>query len=76
MEIYVLFHTHYGAIKFEKTYKGSYDNFCLRPTPRSLSSSCGICANFTTESIDKSHFCDEEIDGVYEKLSKVYNKIL
>lgn len=76
MDVYVLFHTHYGAIKFEKTYKERYKDFCLRPTPRSLSSSCGICANYTTDVIDPSHYTDEEIAGVYEKKSKEYDKLL
>lgn len=70
MDQYVLFHTYYGAIKFEKTYKERYKEFCLRQTPRSLSSSCGICANYKTDVIDLSHYTDEEIVGGYEKNRK------
>lgn len=64
--VYVLFHTHFGAMNFEKKHGLTLENFSLRPTPRKLSSSCGVCAIFNVE--DQASLpllLDEHVAGIY-----------
>jgi hypothetical protein len=57
MNMYVLFHTHSDAIKFEKKMK-SIDLVCtLMPVPRKFSSSCGVCGKMIfKDNFDKNLF--------------------
>jgi len=40
------FHTHYGAIKFKQHCKENNITASMMPTPRILSTSCGVCIQF------------------------------
>lgn len=63
---YVLFHTHFGAMNFEKKHGQALENFSLRPTPRKLSSSCGVCAVFNTENQSAlQSLLDEHVASIY-----------
>ncbi len=67
LEVIVLFHTHFGAIDFERQYRETLSNFALKPTPRKLSSGCGICAAFQLDRLDAvDDFDDTHIAAVYE----------
>lgn len=49
----ITFYTHFGALKFKNECKeSSITDALLMPTPRSLSSSCGICVVFSHNSFD------------------------
>ncbi|MDR0861944.1 MAG: DUF3343 domain-containing protein [Oscillospiraceae bacterium] len=49
MEYLVTFHTHYGAMQFNKLCKAERIAAKLMPVPRELSANCGICVRFTAE---------------------------
>lgn len=73
MEYIATFHTHSGALKFEKCMKKLGHNVTLGPVPRVLSSSCGICARFD---VDAYKTCsNEDLEDVYEKEHMNFNKI-
>lgn len=40
------FHTHTGALKFEKALKALKVACLMKPVPRKLSSSCGVCVEY------------------------------
>lgn len=60
----VLFFTQYGAINYSKLLKKTGIENTTRPVPRSLSSSCGICIETSTEK-DMLQFLTEDVEGVY-----------
>ena len=47
MEYLATFHTHYGAIKFNKHCGKNGITSKMSPVPRELSASCGVCVRFT-----------------------------
>lgn len=66
-KVYVLFHTHFGSVNFEKKYGQSLENFALKPTPRKLSSSCGVCAHFSLpDETDFMTLVDDHVANIYE----------
>lgn len=63
------FHNHYGAMMFKKRVSGSR----LAPVPRSLSSSCGTAAFFSSPfDVELS---DENLEAVYIKEGESYRMI-
>lgn len=42
------FHTHTGALKFERALKTLKIDCLMKPVPRKLSSSCGVCVEYDT----------------------------
>lgn len=67
-DLYALFHSHFGAIDFEKKFKDQLVGFKLQPTPRSLSSSCGICAAFSLgEGMRLTDLLTEHVSEIYKK---------
>jgi len=46
MEFLATFHTHYGAICYDKHCKKTGIEAKMQPVPRSLSASCGTCVRF------------------------------
>lgn len=49
----ITFYTHFGALKFKNECKDmSINDALIKPTPRSLSSSCGVCVEFSADSFD------------------------
>lgn len=57
------FHTQSAAIQFEKSMKAAGHYCKLKPVPRKLSSSCGICAMFSLENFEI--FVAEDLEHVY-----------
>ena len=64
------FHSHYGAMVFKKRVGESCR---LAPVPRSLSSSCGTAAFFSSN-IDSS-LIDENVEAIYLLEQGKYKKI-
>ena len=69
MDYIVVFHTHSGAIKFEKRMNSLKIPVSLRPVPRKLSSSCGVCANISYDG-DIKDLVVQEIESIYTELGK------
>jgi len=46
MELLATFHTHYGALRFHKSCQKSGLAAKMKPVPRELSASCGVCIRF------------------------------
>ncbi|WXR60608.1 DUF3343 domain-containing protein [Peptostreptococcaceae bacterium AGR-M142] len=66
MKYIMLFYTHFGAMKLKKTFKNLNIDAKTKPTPRILSSSCGVCLEFYDELFDIEMFLDEEeIQSIY-----------
>lgn len=63
------FHNHYGAMVFKKKVEGSR----LAPVPRSLSSSCGTAAFFSSPF--KEDYVNENLEAVYIKNGESYRLI-
>jgi hypothetical protein len=49
MEYLATFHTHYGAMRFNKHCRENGVSAEMKPVPRSLSHSCGVCVYFEAE---------------------------
>lgn len=64
MEQVATFHTHLGALSFQKLLKAAGDRPVMMPVPRALSSSCGTCVKFYAE-FDAPRMADEDLDCVY-----------
>ena len=48
MEQIATFHTHFGALTFQKKLRGLGDAAAMMmPVPRALSASCGTCVKFS-----------------------------
>lgn len=67
----VLFFTQYGAINYSKQLKKIGIESITRPVPRSLSSSCGICIETSTDQ-DILKFLTEDVEGVYRVVENEY----
>lgn len=67
------FHTHAGALKFERRLKALGANCQLTPVPRKLSSSCGVCARFDYEAYEA--LACEDLDAVYRVSGADFQKI-
>jgi hypothetical protein len=64
MNYLATFHTHYGAMRFHKYCKSNNISSKMTPTPRELSSSCGVCVCF--ESVcDPSGNAHEDLENYY-----------
>lgn len=73
MDIFVLFFTHFGALQFEKKHEQNFQGFTIEPTPRKLSSSCGVCAHFqSTEIFDVNELINDHVAGIYKKTGNEY----
>lgn len=73
--IYIaLFFTHTGAVKYDRYLKKNGIKSQIKPTPRTLSSSCGVIVEFDyNENINK--IISEDIEKIYNKENKDYNLI-
>lgn len=67
------FHTQSGAIKFEKQMKCFGHQCKLKPVPRKISSSCGICAVFFLE--DFNDFISDDIEYIFKVKNQDYDII-
>ena len=63
MENIATFHTHLGALRFQRKLEKLGIEAVLAPVPRKLSASCGTCVRFSAE-FDPS-WSDEDMEAVY-----------
>lgn len=73
MTYLVLFHTHLGAIKFELLLEQKGLIGCTKPVPRKLSSSCGVCNEFTTKVFELTDFTSYDVSKIYRVESTDYH---
>jgi heterodisulfide reductase subunit B len=68
-EYIATFHTHLSAMMTCRTLTGFGIQARMMPVPRKLSSSCGTCVRYLA---DAPHLdaMDEDVEAVYEKISK------
>ena len=64
MEQIATFHTHLGALCFQKRLTALGDAPVMAPVPRKLSASCGTCVRFALP-FRAETMADEDLDGVY-----------
>lgn len=53
------FYSHFGAVRLKKDFAKLGIDATLMPVPRALSSSCGTCAEFTSDSVPELTHPDE-----------------
>ena len=63
MENIATFHTHQGALRFQKKLTRLGVEAALSPVPRKLSASCGICVRFDAGFDAK--WAGEDMEAVY-----------
>ncbi len=63
MEQIATFHTHLGAIRFQRKLTGLGHEAALAPVPRKLSASCGTCVRFTAP-FDPA-WANDDLDSVF-----------
>lgn len=64
MDQIATFHTHLGAIRFEKKLLSLGDKGAtMMPVPRKLSASCGTCVRFALPF--EAEWANEDLDAVY-----------
>ena len=67
MELLATFHTHYGALQFDKYCKKENIIAKMQPVPRELSASCGVCIRFSAQTTPKKAD-HEDMDCCYTVL--------
>ena len=67
-EYIATFHTHLSALMTSRNLTTLSIRAQMMPVPRKLSSSCGTCVRYISE---EPHLdaMDEDVEGVYEKIS-------
>ena len=65
MNYIALFFTHSGAVKFDKTLRNKGIKTLMMPSPRVLSSNCGISVQFTYDS-DIQSLINEDVESIYK----------
>jgi len=73
MKQLITFFTQAGAIRFEKELRGKGITSKLKPVPRQLSSSCGLCVEVEMDEIVTNTF--EEIECCYKVIASDYELI-
>lgn len=68
------FFSHFGAIRFQKQCASLGWQAAVRPVPRNLSSSCGTCVFFSTDTLHI--FCGGEAAAVKELLTPELEKVV
>lgn len=74
MNYLVLFYTHSGSIKFQRFLRAKGIEVNLMPTPRKLSSNCGIAARFYYEG-RLEDLISEDVEKVYTVDGNMYNLV-
>ena len=67
-EYIATFHTHLSALMTSRSLTALGVRAQMMPVPRKLSSSCGTCVRYTAED-PHLNAMDEDVEGVYEKIS-------
>lgn len=63
MEQIATFHTHLGALRFQRRLTNLGHEAAMAPVPRKLSASCGTCVRFAAPF--QEAWADEDLDAVY-----------
>ena len=63
MEQIATFHTHLGALRFQRRLTTLGHEAAMAPVPRKLSASCGTCVRF--DAPFQKAWADEDLDAVY-----------
>lgn len=74
MQLLATFHTHYGAMQCLQTVKKADSKATMRPVPRTLSASCGVCVVFEGE-MGEILTALPDLDGIYAVEGKDYRPI-
>ena len=67
-EFIATFHTHLSALMTSRNLTALGIRAQMMPVPRKLSSSCGTCVRYMAEDPNLNAM-DEDVEGVYEKIS-------
>lgn len=74
-EYIVTFHTHFSAILTRRNMDSRGVELNMEPVPRALSSSCGTCIRYRSES-DCAELIDKDFEAVYlVRADNEYEKI-
>ena len=73
MEHIATFHTHLGALRFQRRLAGLGKEAAMAPVPRKLSASCGTCVRFTAPF--EKDWADEDLDSVYLEEGRTYTRL-
>ena len=73
MEQIATFHTHLGALRFQRRLTALGLEAAMAPVPRKLSASCGTCVRFAAPF--DSAWADEDLDAVYLAEGRDYTRI-
>lgn len=73
-EYQVLFFTHTGAIKFDRTMKKENISCELMPVPRALSSNCGVSARIYYDG-SVNNLISDQIEKIFENHDGNYNLV-
>ena len=73
MEQIATFHTHLGALKFQRRLTNLGHEAAMAPVPRKLSASCGTCVRFAAPF--ETEWADEDLDAVYVPEGKNYRRV-
>lgn len=72
MKMIATFYSHFGATRFMKSCKSAGHQARLMPVPRSLSSSCGTCVEYISETEYPFEEMSDDIEQVVQVLSDEY----
>jgi len=73
MENIATFHTHLGALRFQRKLEKLGKEAAMAPVPRRLSASCGTCVRFAAEFEDE--WSDEDLEAVYSSDGREYTLV-
>jgi len=73
MSMVATFHTHFGAMRFQKALQKAGRTAGMMPVPRALSSSCGVCVRFE-EPFDPATVNDD-LEAVYRQTDTGFEQI-
>lgn len=68
-EYIATFHTHLSALMTSRTLTALGIRAQMMPVPRKLSSSCGTCVRYLSETANLDAM-DEDVEAVYEKIGR------
>lgn len=68
-EYIATFHTHLSALMTSRTLTALGIRAQMMPVPRKLSSSCGTCVRYFSETANLNAM-DEDVEAVYEKVGR------
>ena len=74
MDQIATFHTHFGALSFQRRLQRLGERAVMMPVPRTLSASCGTCVRFQTP-FNADTMADEDLDRVYAVEDRGYREI-